>query len=311
MVAVITINYNLHKDTIACVKSILESDYPDFIIYLIDNGSEHEDYQVLLKKFKGNSKVRILRMEKNKGYVGGVNHGLENAFKEKPGYYMVMNNDTIIDKYAITELVNTAKKHNDNAIVSGKVFYYDHPNVLQHIGVIITDPRYRKTYYPGKNEKDVGQHDQEAERDSLDDVFWIIPAKIFKDVGYYCNYYFLYAEQGDYAHNARKKGYKLIYTPKAKMWHKESMTAGGGDPRALPIYYWRGKSSFISSYRNLKTKYFIIKNVKDVSKFIIKALVAKTQHRKANIARIRGYWAGFKWLFNKKPDNGYNPYIKK
>ncbi len=310
MVAVITINYHLHNHTIPCVHSVLNSDFPDLKVFLIDNGSAEEDINAIIREFSVHLKVTLLRLEKNKGYVGGVNYGLEMAGKENPDYYMIMNNDTIIDKSAITMLVDTAKKHNDHAIVSGKVYYYDQPDILQHTGVIFSDHRYLKTTYPGKNEKDIGQCDVEKERDSLDDVFWLIPAQIVKDVGSYSNYFYLYAEQGDYAQRARRMGYKLIYTPNAKLWHKESMTAGGGNTRALPICYWRGQGMFIFQYRNLERKYFYRFMIINFMKYIIKSLFYRGNERKCTFATLRGYFYGFTWMFHKKPNNGYNPYLK-
>lgn len=309
MISVITINYNLSTDTIPCIESILASTYNDFIVYLIDNGSKHDDYQRLLDSFGGNPRVQVLRIEKNCGYVGGVNHGLEEAIKVNPNYFLIMNNDTIIDKHAITELVGAAKRHSNRAIVSGKVYYHSHPDTLQHTGVVFKDPRYLTTSYPGQNQKDVGQFDEELERDSLDDVFWLFPSQLIKDIGLYCNYFFLYAEQGDFAQRARRSGYKLIFTPNAKIWHKESMTIGAGNPKALRVHYWRGKSSVIFKYRNLKTKYFIVGLINAILKTIAYLILRRNGKRSFHVARLRGYFAGVLWLFNKKPDTGYNPYV--
>ena len=100
---------------------------------------------------------------------------------------------TVIDPAAISYLVDAAKRYNNKAIVTGKVYYFDQPEVLQHTGVIFKDQRYLTTIYPGKNEKDIGQCDEETERDSLDDVFWLLPAEVVKRVGYYSDYFFLYA----------------------------------------------------------------------------------------------------------------------
>jgi GT2 family glycosyltransferase len=309
MVAVITINFNLHGYSIPCINTILGSDYSDIKIYLIDNGSEQEDYEALQKEFSDNPKIKIVRIEKNIGYVGGVNMGLEIASKVNPDYYMIMNNDTIIDKSAIKELVNTAVTYNNRAIISGKVYYYDQPDIIQHTGVMFTDTRYLKTTYPGRNEKDTGQCDEEKERDSLDDVFWLLPTQVVKDTGYYCDYFFLYAEQGDYALRARRKGYRLIYTPKAKLWHKESMTSGGGNVRALPKCYWSSQGRFIFQYRNLKKKYFYKLMIKNFLKYSAQSVLFRGDERKYAIATLRGYFYGFRWMFNKRPNNGYNPYL--
>jgi len=120
-VIVITINYNHAEMTIDCVDSVLQSDYDNFQIYLVDNGSEKEDYLKLQDVYENNTKVKICRIEKNCGYVGGVNHGLKKASEQKPDYFLIMNNDTVIDKNAIRVFVKTAIKYDDNAIITGTV----------------------------------------------------------------------------------------------------------------------------------------------------------------------------------------------
>ena len=117
---------------------------------------------------------------------------------------------------AITELIKTSTLYDNNCIVSGKVYYFDNPNVIQTTGSYFIDKRYLTETYPGKDENDNGQCDQVCERDMLDDIFWLIPNKVFKNTGLYCNYFFLYGEQADYALRAKQMGYKLIYYSKCK-----------------------------------------------------------------------------------------------
>ncbi len=309
MIAIITINYNLSKETIHCVDSLLKSTHEDFVVYLIDNGSEDSDYQKLKTANNTNTKIKLLRIEKNRGYVDGVNYGIKTALNDGADYIMIMNNDTVIDSEAVTHLVDACKRHNDRAIVTGKVYYFHNPAILQHTGVVFTDKRYLKTAYPGQGEEDNGQYDQEMERDSLDDVFWLFPAKLIDEIGYYSPYFFLYAEQGDFARRAYKAGYQLIFTPKAKLWHKESLTTGNGNVKSLKIMYWRGQGSFIFLARHLKWYYFMIWFVKQIPLTIIKSIMLKDRViRKATKARLRGYWYGMRWLLLRNKNNGYNPY---
>lgn len=310
MLAIITINYNLSHETIPCIESLLNSDYTNYEIVLIDNGSSKSDYQILFDRFWKEKKIKIVRTDKNLGYVGGVNLGLAEASKRNPDHYMVMNNDTVIEKSAIKYLIEAAERHGNKAIITGKVYYYDQPDVLQHTGVIFKDKRYKTTYYPGQNEKDIGQCDLEVERDSLDDVFWIIPKQIYEDVGPYCNYFYLYAEQGDYCQMALRKGYKLIYTPKAKIWHKVSMTVGAKN-KFSPVYFYIGQGQFLFQYRNLKLKYFIISQIRNYSKLLYKSLFRSNMEQQCSKAILRGYLWGLRWLISKQTNEGYNPYIKK
>lgn len=308
MVAVITINYNLHKCTIQCVNSILASDYGPLRVGLIDNGSGHDDYSRLKAEFEREKRVRIHRLEKNVGYVNGVNHGIKAASEDHPDYYLVMNNDTIIDSKAITQLVETAKRHENRAIVSGKVYYYDNPDTIQHTGVIFSNKKYYHTFYPGRNETDRGQHDYEAERDSLDDVFWLLPAEVVRVTGLYCNLFFLYAEQGDYAQRARRAGFKLIYTPEAKLWHKESMTIGAGKPQTPAIAYWRAQGRFIFQWRNMKKRFLVPHVIKNFAKYLIKAALGSGERRVSRLAVLRGYFSGLLIVLRNRPNCGNNPY---
>lgn len=309
MVIAITVNYNLSEETIPCVNSVLDSDYSDLVVYVVDNGSEPADYQRLSESFAGNRRVRILRIEKNTGYVGGVNHGIRFALEQNPGYCLVMNNDTVIARDAVTHLVNAAMRHDNKAVITGKVYYFSNPDILQHTGEIITDSRFNYAISPGRNEKDTGQFDMETERDALDDVFWLLPAGLVRDVGLYCDYFFLYAEQADYSLRARAKGYRLIFTPGARIWHKVSMTSGGGDSLALPVSYWRGQGLFLMHFRHLRRVNHFIASARWLSILAVKALLRRGEERKRAVAQIRGYLWGIRWMIRKRPNDGSNPYL--
>ena len=73
--------------------------------------------------------------------------------------------DTIIDKKAISELFKTAEKYKQKAIVSGKVYNYNEPDILQDIGYSFKNKKSLLYNRIGINEIDAGQYDKEAERD--------------------------------------------------------------------------------------------------------------------------------------------------
>ena len=312
-VVVITLNYNQSKMTLECVDSILKSDYKNYKLIVVDNGSNKEEFEYLIGNI--DSRVIVERINENCGYVGGVNHGLAKSNELKPDYFLIMNNDTIIDKYTIKYLVEAGERNDHNAIISGKVYHYDQPNVLQYVGGVYKDKKYLKMNNIHVNEKDEGQCDLEEERDMLDDIFWLLPNKIVENIGKYSDHFFLYAEQGDYAQRAKKAGFKLIYTPEAKLWHKGSITTGGGNRFSPVVNFWRKKSSIIYKYKNLKKIFFWIYLVKTLSKQTIKNILnffrlRKTPNKRSDYAALIGTMYGIKWIFHKKSDNGFNPFIK-
>jgi GT2 family glycosyltransferase len=313
-VSIITLNYNQYEYTVECIKSLLLSDYNNFSIYLIDNGSTNENYNRLLESLPKNNKLHIERLEQNIGYVGGINYGLK-ATEQQSDYFLIMNNDTIIDPSAIKALVETAEKHQNNALVSGKVYNYDNKNNLQYIGngkskkeiSLLEFPAYVKN----RDEPDIGQYDKEMEMGMLDDIFWIIPKKIIQSIGYYSTFFFLYGEQNDYALRAVKQGFKLIYTPKAKLWHKGKITTANGNRNSPKVEYWSAvavmKLAVLHFEKNDAKKIIrkwvfvrILKNIKLLLTGKSNFMLIKAIFYAVNDFRF--------WNKIRYNDNGYNPF---
>ncbi|MCD4819030.1 MAG: glycosyltransferase family 2 protein [Candidatus Cloacimonetes bacterium] len=308
-VVILSLNYNQPEMTINCINAILQMDYKNHDLYVIDNYSIKENYILLKNGLPENYRVHILRTSKNLGYGKGINFGLDKTKKLKPDFWLIMNNDTIIDKRALSELVKTAEIYNRDAIVSGKIYHLDDPNRIQYIGGIYS--KSGKFYNPYRHEIDKGQADQEMEMEMIDDIFWLLPRKIYNKLGGYCPYYFMYGEQSDYAEQAKKSGFKLIYTPLAKLWHKGEVSSGKKDN---PIaYYWRSKSGMMFIYRNHSKYSFIMYFMKTTAKSIIKVpfFFLTSLSLKSNIAIIMGIIAFIKWFFDRKIDYGYNPFIRR
>lgn len=313
-IIIITLNYNQNNYTIKCIDSLLSSEYSNFKILLIDNGSTKENYTFLRSNLPRDNRLELIRIEENRGYVGGVNYGLETGAKLNPDYFLVMNNDTIIDKYAIKELVKTCKDYNNKAIITGKVYHYDNPNKLQDIGYAYNNEKRLQFNRVGFNEIDKGQYNKIAERDMLDDVFWLLPKRLFEKIGGYSPYFWFNAEQADFALKAKKAGYKLIFTPKAKLWHKGSVSIGGREKNPK-LAYWHIQSTLILRYRHLSKNQFIIHYFEVLKgifatylKMSLKYLQGKEHSFMYAKAKLMGLMYFNKWLFIRNENTGYIPF---
>jgi len=209
--------------------------------------------------------------------------------------------------------VKTAIKYDDNAIITGTVLDFYNPEIIQTTGSFFSDKRYLKEYYPyrSKNINNL-KLDKDEKRDLIDDIFWLLPFKVFLKTGYYSSHYFLYSEQADYALSATKKGFELIYMPQAKLWHKGSITSGGGDKAAPHVVFWRNKSSIIYLYRNIKKRHFIFLITKKLIKQTTKSLFSLVKFKNPNNSfnALIGMFYGLAWIIHRKADNGYNPFLK-
>jgi len=314
-VSVILINYNNLKYTADCVSTILESTYTNFFIYIVDNGSTQANYATLKKEYGYNKLITIIRIENNAGYVGGVNTGLEYASRNNPKYFLIMNNDTVIDQRAIEALVLVGEKYSGKAIVTGKVYNYDNKQTLQYIGQAFDNSGLLnyKSIVKNRCELDIGQYDDEMEMGMLDDIYWLLPYRVFEQVGYYSDYFFLYGEQNDYCLRAIKHGVKFIYTPKAKLWHKEGATTAGGNKHSPKIDYWRSSAELKlaklhldpSKQRTFIAIFFIRKILKNLL-----LLCTGTVDFKRIFANYIAFVDFFRWRKIMYKDTGYNPFVK-
>jgi GT2 family glycosyltransferase len=310
-VIIITLNYNQNDYTVDCINSILLSNYKNFEIIVVDNGSTLKNFKDLKNKLPNDSRLFITRCDKNIGYVGGINKGFSIASKTKPEYMLVMNNDTLIDEKAIDELVKTAIRYKNKVIVSGKVYHYDEPNKFQDIGRDYLDKNRLTFIRLGLNEIDYGQYDNEQFRDMLDDVFWLLPYKLYDKIGGYSDYFWFNSEQADYALRAKKNGYKLIYTPKAKIWHKGSVSIGGRikNPK---LAYWTIQSSLILRFLHISKlsffKYYIMILVQVMFTY---AKLIINGHNKNNRYYAYAQFAAImyfnKWIFTRNINKGKIP----
>ena len=313
-VVVIILNYNQNQYTINCIESLLNLDYENFQVLLIDNGSTEENYNELKRSAPNDQRIVLHRIYPNVGYFGGVNTGLEQGAKLNPQYFLIMNNDTIIDNDAVSEIVKCCKKFNNNAIVSGKVYHYDDPERLQYVGSKLINSRSLKFQSLGTDEIDEGQYENVEERDMMDDIFWLIPANLYNEIGSYSPFFWFNNEQADFALRAKNAGYKLIYTPHAKLWHKGSVSIGGRKKNPA-LAYWTVQSSLIFRYRHLSKlqfSLFYFETLISIGAYFINTIINYIRNKDYSFGYVNAKFEGLKyfnkWIISKTTNDGFNPY---
>lgn len=226
-VVVLILSYNgkyLLEDS---VSTYLSNDYESFEVCVIDNGSTDDTKSYVEEKFPS---VHVLRTAVNLKYSGGFNFGLQYAFRERNAdYVLITNNDVKVDSSVIKELVKVAELDALNGFVTGKVYYFDHPKILQTVGKKY-DPILWNGGHIGGREEDAGQYDEVAERFFADDIFTLVRRSLYEKVGGYDTEFQFQGEEYDWQARAKQAGFRIMYTPYAKIWHKESMTIGKSSP---------------------------------------------------------------------------------
>src|SRR6185436_3366035 len=95
----------------------LQSDYFNFEIIILDNGSKHKEAEKLEKEFVMNKKInktiKVIKNKMNVGYAAGMNIALTYATGD---YVMIVNNDMEFEKDCIKELSGGLTKYSQVAI---------------------------------------------------------------------------------------------------------------------------------------------------------------------------------------------------
>jgi GT2 family glycosyltransferase len=247
-VIVLILNYNGKHLLDDCIFTYLDNDYDNFKVVVIDNGSTDGSLAYLQANYPN---VKILESVTNLGYSGGFNYGMKYAFDDqKADYVLITNNDVKVDKRVLSELVKIAITEPMIGFVTGKVYFYDCPKVLQTAGKISHPIRWNGGSR-GRNEIDKGQYDYVTEIPFCDDIFWLVSKDLYNSVGGYDENFFLQGEDFEWQARAKQKDFKIFFTPYAKLWHKESMTIGKNSSKKV-FYDSRNPMIVILKYKTAK-----------------------------------------------------------
>lgn len=245
-VDIILVNYNGDKDTIDCVNSMLQIDYSNFEIIIVDNASATQ--QELEKMLP--SEVVYIKSNENLGFSGGNNLGIEYAIQNDADYVLLLNNDTVVDESFLKALVEAAQKHIDAGIITGKILFYDKQDYVWYAGG-----------YMNLNWARI-HHDHIQEKDDFSDndrivsfatgCLMMMSKKIIGEVGMLNDAFFMYSEDAEFCSRIQNIGYKILYTPKAKIYHKVSSSSGGANSKLSQYYRARNELYLTFHYADHK-----------------------------------------------------------
>ena len=126
LVSVIIPAYNEEETIAKTIKSVLKSDYPDFEIIIVDDGSTDKTLEIA-KRFEG-QKIRIFHKE-NGGKGSALNFGIKKA---KGKIIFTMDADTTVDPKSMKNMVRFFKDKNVMSVSPAIII--DKPrNILQRV----------------------------------------------------------------------------------------------------------------------------------------------------------------------------------
>lgn len=203
-----------------CIASLKTQTTGEFEVLIVDNGSSDGSVEWIKSAAEEDSRIRLIALPENKGFAGGVNEGLCQAHSE---YVLLLNNDTIAAHDFVETLENEIRKREDLFAVSAQMIKASDHNLIDSAGDGITWLGW--AYQRGIDEK-VECHQKEKDIFSACAGAAIYRKKYLDEIGFFDEMHFAYLEDIDISWRARLAGYRIIYSPKAKVYHLGSATSG-------------------------------------------------------------------------------------
>jgi GT2 family glycosyltransferase len=219
-ISVVIPNWNGKRFLTGCLDSLLQQNYPDVEVIIVDNGSTDGSIELLHDSYP---QVKVARFEKNTGFSVAVNRGIRESTGE---YIALLNNDTVVDSDWLNQMVQVLKQRPEIGSCGCKMLAYDDHSLLDGAG-----DGYRRGGLPGRighREIDHGQFDQERLILGACGGAALYRRSLFDDIGLFDEDYFAYLEDVDLGLRAQSAGYKCLYVPSAIMYHLGCGTTGSG-----------------------------------------------------------------------------------
>ncbi len=273
-VAIVILNWNGWKNTIECLESIYRIDYSSYEIILVDNGSKDDSVNKIGEYAKGkllveskfvqyspvNKPLKLIKPQKakvpwefnkellfvenntNYGFARGTNIAIMLAQKQCADYVLLLNNDIVVDKEFLSEMIAHSERTPQIGVAGPTIYYYDDPTTVDFAGENLTLWRVK-----GKEFCSVSKRPREV--DKIEGSCMLIRRTVLDKVGLLYTKYWAYWEETDLCFRAKKAGFKVVYIPESKVWHKVACSIGGENN--LKRQYYLNRNRLLFAKRNL------------------------------------------------------------
>lgn len=265
--AVVIVNFNTSKLLQECLKSIFTSrQRVDFEVLVVDNGSSDDSVSLVKRKFP---QVRVIEAKENLGFSKGNNLGIKALNAD---YYLLLNSDTLVEQSVFDELITFAKENfldiasckllnpDRSFQANGGKFPFGLPLWSWLSGLDFLHPSIPSFHQ--------GNPAYYRDIDWVGGTAMLIGKKLIDQIGLLDENIFMYAEDVEYCLRAKKKGFKIGWTPTASIVHlgggslkNPSLSQRLGELKGLLYIYRKFKGSLSELILKTLIYFFVLLRV--------------------------------------------------
>jgi GT2 family glycosyltransferase len=212
--------------TVLCLCALLAETRANYELIVIDNCSSDKTSQ-LLAQLEG---ATVIRNAHNVGFGAGVAQAIRYASGK---YICLLNNDALLSPGALHSVVGIFEEEPDVGVVGGKVILSN--GRLQEAGCLVwRDGRAKQ--YGREDDSSLPQYNFRRPVDYCSGVFLVTPRLLFEELGGLDLHYApAYYEDTDYCMKVWERKQRVIYEPRAIVYHYEGASSSLPQSRGLLV----------------------------------------------------------------------------
>jgi len=191
-------------------------------VIVVDNGSKGNDADVLEEKY--GDYIKLIRNKENLGFAGGNNVGIKEVLREeKSKYILLLNNDTVVTREFLTELVKVAENNEKIGSVQ---------SLLLKPGGELIDSLGQELFLWGARDKGLYSKTQNHDLKENREIFGSCAAaalyrtKVLREIGLFDEDFFSIFEDLDFSWKIRLAGFRSFLAVRSIVYHKRGVSGG-------------------------------------------------------------------------------------
>lgn len=216
-ISVIIPNYNGEKIIDGCIQSLLQQEYKDFNIIVVDNNSNDESVKIIEERYPS---ITLIKNNENLGFAAAVNIGIKASESD---FVALLNNDTEVDTKWLGNLYSVISKDDKIFSTSSKMIRFYERDIIDDAG-----DQYNLLGWAYKrgDGAPIDKFNKNKVVFSTCAGAGLYRRKVFEDIGYFDENFFAYLEDIDVSFRGNIYGYKNVYVNDAIVYHMVSATSG-------------------------------------------------------------------------------------
>ena len=235
-IAAVVLNYGTPDDTVLTVRSLLASRRPFDQIVVVDNDGTDGCRQAIASIGNIASQVTYIRTERNLGFSGGMNVGIQQALADGADRVLLVNSDVFVPPDCLQELEGSLASAPAAEIAGPVLRSRSEPHRVASLGMSYHRPTGRMRH-AGFGTTSVGgvigdsgvtgvDPFADTTVDAVSGCVMLVTRAVFERIGLLDGDYFFSFEDVDFCLRARKAGFETVLSARASVYHEGGRSVG-------------------------------------------------------------------------------------